>query len=146
VTFYTFQGDPTQAYVPERHTITWNPGARTLVDYMFVGTGAPPDTTYPGAPTRTLVLTSNVDPVPGTPIFSYYTWTSSGQVSPSVLLPTPLSAADAQRLVRISVQFKVMPNGNGTPSAKQATTLQNDVVARTVDPNASGGPGLPDCG
>jgi hypothetical protein len=67
-------------------------------------------------------------------------------VSPSLVLPTPLSVADAQRTVRIAVQFQVTPAGNGPHAAKQATTLQNDVFARTADPNASGGPGLPDCG
>jgi type II secretory pathway component PulJ len=146
VTFYSYQGDPTRSYVPERHTITWNPAARTLVDYRFVGTGAPPDTTYPGTPTRTLTLAKNVDPVAGAPIFRYYTWASSAQVSPSLALPTPLSAADAQRLVRIAVQFKVTPAGNGKHSAKQDTAMQNDVFARTADPNSAGGPGLPDCG
>jgi Tfp pilus assembly protein PilW len=146
VTFYTYEGDPTRSYIPERHTITWNAGARTLVDYVSVGTGAPPDTTYPASPSSTNTLLNNVDPVPGKPIFSYYTWTSSGQVNPTVALPTPLSAADAQRLVRISVQFKVTPNGNGAQSPRQTTSMQNDVFARTADPNAAGGPGLPDCG
>jgi hypothetical protein len=146
VTFHTYEGDPTRSYIPERHTITWNAGARTLVDYAFVGTGAAPDTTYPNSPSSTNTLLNNVDPVPGKPIFSYYTWTSSGQVSPSVALPTPLSAADTQRLVRITVQFKVTPNGNGVQSPRQTTSIQNDVFARTADPNAAGGPGLPDCG
>ena len=146
VTFYTFRGDPTQSYVPERHTITWNAATRSLVDYTFFGTGTPPDTTYPAAPSRINTLATNVDPVGTTPIFSYFTWTASGQVSPTVALPTPLSAADAQRLVRISVQFKVTPNGNGRPAPKQTTTMQSDVFARTADPNAPGGPGLADCG
>lgn len=148
VTFYTFEGDPMGAYVPERHTITWNAGPRTLVDYEFVGTGAAPDTVYPGTPTRTVTLADNVDPVPGTSIFSYYAWSASGQVLPSVLLPTPLSTADAQRTVRIAVQFQVTPDGNGANarSSKQTTALQNDVFTRTADPNASGGPGVSDCG
>lgn len=146
VTFYSYEGDPTKSYVPERHTITWNPATRSLVDYVFIGNGAPPDTTYPGTATRTITLAKNVDPVTGTPIFRYYTWASSGPVNPSLALPTPLSAADAQRLVRISVQFRVTPAGNGQHSAKQNTAMQSDVFARTADPNASGGPGLPDCG
>jgi Tfp pilus assembly protein PilW len=146
VTFYTFLGDPTVAYVPERHTITWNPATRSLVDYVFAGTGAPPDTTYPTQPTRTATLVSNVDPVGSTPIFSYYTWTSSGQVGPTQRLSTPLSAADMQRTVLVSIQFKVTPNGNGQTAARQATTIQTDVFSRTADPNTSGGPGLPDCG
>jgi prepilin-type N-terminal cleavage/methylation domain-containing protein len=148
VTFYTFEGDPTQAYVPERHTITWNSGPRTLVDYEFVGAGAAPDTVYPGTPTRTITLADNVDPVPGASIFSYYAWAASGQVLPSVLLPTPLSAADAQQTVRIAVQFQLTPDGNGAGarSSKQTMALQNDVFTRTADPNASGGPGAADCG
>lgn len=146
VTFYSFEGDPTNAYVPERHTITWNAASRTLVDYISAGNGAAPDTTYPANPTRTLELAHNVDPVAGAPIFSYYTWAASGPVSPSLALPTPLSAADAQRVVRVAVRFQVTPEGKGAHSAKNALALQNDVFARTADPNASGGPGLPDCG
>jgi type II secretory pathway component PulJ len=145
VTFYTFTGDPTASYIPERHTITYAPATRSLTDSVFSGTGTPPDTTYPATATRTGTLVTNVDPVAGQPIFSYYTWPASGTVFPSVLLPTPLSATDAGRAVRVQVQFKVTPNGNSTQRAKQATTIQNDVFARTADPNAVGG-GLPDCG
>jgi prepilin-type N-terminal cleavage/methylation domain-containing protein len=144
ITFYAFMG--AGAYSPDRHTITWNPATRQLVDYVFAGSGTPPNMTYPSTPTTTNPLVGNVDPVPGTPIFSYYTWASSGPVSASQLLPTPLSASDAQRTVRISIQFKVTPEGNSRASANQTTTIQEDVFARTADPNAAGGPGLPDCG
>jgi prepilin-type N-terminal cleavage/methylation domain-containing protein len=144
VTFYAFMG--TGAYSPDRHTITWNPATRQLVDYTFAGTGTAPNMTYPPAPTRTSTLVDNVDPAPGAPIFSYYTWAASGPVGATRLLPTPLSASDQQKTVRISVQFRVTPNGNSRPPANQTTTIQDDVVARTADPNAAGGPGLPDCG
>jgi prepilin-type N-terminal cleavage/methylation domain-containing protein len=145
VTFYTYLGGPT-GYSPERHTITWNPATRELTDYAFVGTGTPPNMTYPATATRTNTLLSNVDPVGTTPIFSYYTWTASGTVSPTVALATPLSAAGAQATVRIAVQFKVSPSGNAHPTVNQTTILQNDVFVRTADPNAAGAPGLPDCG
>jgi hypothetical protein len=144
VTFYMFTGSG--AYMPERHTITWNPATRELVDYAFSGTGTPPDLTYPATPTRTNTLLTNVDPIGNAPIFSYYTWTSSGQVAPTVQLPTPLSVADEVRTVRIAVQFKVSPSGNVKSSANQTTSLQNEVLVRTADPNAAGGPGLPKCG
>jgi prepilin-type N-terminal cleavage/methylation domain-containing protein len=142
ITFYSFMGRG--ALVPDRHTITWNPTTRTIVDYTYAGSGTAPNTTYPASPTRTRAVIAQADPVAGTPIFAYYAWSTTGAVAPSLALPAPLSTADAVRTVRVVVTFRVSPAGNSRSG--ETTTIQDEVLARTADPNLSSGPGLPDCG
>ena len=143
VTFYMFTGRGT--YAPEKHTLTWSSAAKTIVDSAYVGTGTAPTITYPVTPTRTLTVLSQVDQAAGAPIFSYYTWSASGPVAPSLLLVTPLSATDLPKVVRVVVQYRVDPAGK-TTGPTQSTTIQDEVFARTADPNQTGGPGLPNCG
>lgn len=142
ITFYAFTGRG--PLVPDRHTIAWSSATRSIVDSTYAGTGAAPNTVYPAAPTRTLAIVSQVDPAPNTPIFAYYTWSTTGMVVPSLLLAAPLSSADAARAVRVVVTFSVSPAGRS--SSGETTTLQDDAFARTADPDLAGGPGLPECG
>jgi Tfp pilus assembly protein PilW len=142
VTFYAFTGRGT--YAPEKHTIAWSATTKTLTDQSFVGTGTAPAIVYPGTPTRSHTLLSQVDQVAGTPIFSYYTWTTSGAVAPTLQLQAPLSATDAAKVVRIAVQFRVTPAGKSLSG--ETTTLQSEVFTRTADPDGAGGPGVGDCG
>ena len=142
ITFHAFTGQG--ALRPDRHTIAWSPASRSIVDATYVGTGTAPNTTYPASPTRTRAVLSQVEPAPGSPIFAFYTWSTSGAVSPSVPLTAPLSGTDAARVVRVVVTFRVSPAGR--TSSGETTTLQDEVLAHTADPNLPGGPGLPDCG
>jgi type II secretory pathway pseudopilin PulG len=142
ITFYTFTGKGT--YAPEKHTITWSSATKTIVDYTYVGTGSAPAITYPSMPTRANTVVSQVDQAAGAPIFSYYTWSASGSVIPSLALVAPLSNSDLPNVVRIVVQYRVDPGGKTTSG--QSTTLQDEVYAQTADPNQAGGPGLPKCG
>ena len=142
VTFYAFTGRGT--YAPEKHTIAWSATTKTLTDQAFAGAGTAPAIVYPGTPTRSHTLLSQVDQVAGTPIFSYYTWSTSGAVAPSLQLQTPLSATDAAKVVRIAVQFRVSPAGKS--QSGETTSLHSEAFSRTADPDGSGGPGLGDCG
>ena len=141
ITFYSFTGAGT--YLPVRHTIAYDPTTRAITDYSYAGSGTPPDMTYPSTPTATRVLLANATQVNGAPIFGYYAWTSSGTVAPTVALATPLSAADALRTVRVTVQFAAQPTGK--TSSPEATVLQDEVLSRTADPDGQTGPELPPC-
>lgn len=141
VTFYSFTG--TGPYSPERHTIQFDPQTRSIVDHVYVGQGTPPEMTYPAAPTRRRILLTDVVRAGEAPIFSYYAWTSSGSVVPSVQLATPLSAADAARTVRVVVQFRALPVGKTTSG--ESIVLQDEAFARQANPNAAGGPRTAQC-
>ncbi|HEX8075592.1 MAG TPA: prepilin-type N-terminal cleavage/methylation domain-containing protein [Thermoleophilaceae bacterium] len=142
IVFYSFTGRG--ALVPDRHAIEWSSTTESIVDRTYVGTGTAPNTTYPVSPTRTRTVVSKVDPAPGTPIFAYFAWSTTGTVEPSLPLAVPLTSVDAARAVRVVVTFRVSPAGKS--SSGETTTLQDEVVAHTTDPNMAGGPGLPDCG
>jgi prepilin-type N-terminal cleavage/methylation domain-containing protein len=141
ITFYSYTGSG--AYVPVRHTITYDPQSHTIVESDYSGTGAPPGTTYPAQPTATRTLLTDAWSVGTSPVFAYYAWSSTGTVAPSVQLPTPLTAADALRTVRVTVQFTAQPKDK--PTSVESTTLQDEVFSRTADPNGQSGPGLPPC-
>jgi Tfp pilus assembly protein PilV len=141
LTFYSFTG--TGAFAPEKHTIQWSSSARTIVDYAYVGQGTPPAMTYPAQPTRSRMLLSDVQQAGSAPIFSYYAWSSTTPVAPSVLLRTPLSTADAARTVRVTVQFRAFPAGKSTTG--ESIVLQDEAFARVANPNAASGPKTTQC-
>lgn len=141
ITFYSYTGSG--AYLPARHTIAYDPTTRKITEYDYAGTGTPPDMSYPATPTSTRTLLADAATVGGAPVFAYYAWTSSGTVAPTVSLPTPLSAADALRTVRVTIQFKAQPSGK--PNSVESTVLQDEVFSRTADPNGQSGPELPPC-
>ncbi len=142
VSFYTFTG--AGAFAPELHTIKWDTSTRTIVEYDYVGTGSPPNMTYSSTPTRTNTLLTDVTPLSNVPVFSYYTWSAGSPVTPSTPLTAPLSQSDEQNVVRIVVQFVTTPANH--PTSQQTTPLQDEVFARTADPNSSNGSNLPQCG
>jgi hypothetical protein len=141
VTFYSFEGDSARGFVPERHTITWNPGTRALIDYGFVGLGPAPGTTFPGSPTRTVTLAPAIAPAGGAPMFAYYAWSAGGRAGPSTRLPTPLSSIDAQRVVRIAVRFRARALGR----SKRTLDLRREVLSPAPDAGADGSSGMPNC-
>jgi Tfp pilus assembly protein PilW len=129
----TFYGDLTGgASDPERHTITYDPAAKTLTQYDHVGTGTWPNLTFAATPTRTATLLANTTAVSGTPFFTYYAFASNGTVS-STALPSPLSATDLPNVVRVGVSFVSQPRR--TAQAALNTTFQSQADVRTADAN-----------
>jgi prepilin-type N-terminal cleavage/methylation domain-containing protein len=141
VTFYSFTG--TGAYTPERHTITWDANARTIVDYTYVGQGTPPSMTFPATPTKSRLLLTEVVRSSNAPIFTYFSWTTDGTARATRQLTTPLSAADARQTVRVLVQFRVLPTRTG--QSAESTALVDEVFSRTADPNGNNGPTPAQC-
>jgi hypothetical protein len=118
---------------PERHRIAYDSATNKLTQFDYVGSGSWPDLVFPASPTRTYELLTDAAPVSGVPIFSYYAFTTSGTISPSVRLNTPLAQEDLPRVVRIAVSFVARPRRTNQPP--QSTTFQNQVDVRTADPN-----------
>jgi hypothetical protein len=135
VTFYSdLAGESAR---PDKRVVSYDATAKTLTDQLFQASGSAPSWTYPPSPTRTSVATGLV-PATGVPVFRYYAFTATPPATPTVLLPTPLSATDRARTVKISVSFVARPRRTST-DPKAETTFQNDVFVRTADPTAPGG-------
>ena len=136
ITFYTYLGDPTLSSVvrdpgtgqiyPEQHTLSWASNTITETDARV--TSFSPLTV--ASPYRTTTLLTNVVRPSNNKVFQY----SSGSVDTSQLTSTPLSAADRNSVKEISVGFKVLPTGVTDTSSKQATTFQDKVFWRAIDP------------
>jgi Tfp pilus assembly protein PilV len=141
VTFNAFTG--TGPYAPQLHTIAWNSQNNTITDSIYAGTGTPPAVTFPATPTRVDTLLTDVVPEPGTPVFSYYAFAPNPPVVPSVLEPTPLTAAAAANVARIAIRFVTRPTAR--PTSAQSTDMQDDVYVRTWNPNAPNGPSSVPC-
>jgi Tfp pilus assembly protein PilV len=117
---------------PERHTLTYDSTAGSLTEYDDVGTGTWPSMTWPGTPTRTSVLHSNISTVSGTPFFQYYGFASDGSIS-ATPFTTPVSSTNLSKIVRVSVNFVSQPRR--TQQAARYTTFQSEADNRTADPN-----------
>jgi len=144
VSLYVDLGD--EAYMPDRRTISVNGG--DLVEEVFEGTGTPPDRTFPSAPTNVRNILSDIQPMldaggSPAPYFRFFAFDSQTPATPTVQLPTPLSAEDAARVVRIQVAFR--ERGALSKDDRVDTDFQNAVTTRLADPTSPTTPRGPQC-
>jgi prepilin-type N-terminal cleavage/methylation domain-containing protein len=116
---------------PERRTLTYDPTTATISEQRYVR-GA---TGYPTSPTQTRQLATDVALIGTTPLFRYYGY-QGAPATPTQLLTTPLSATDRAKASKIDISFKMRPTGAAAAS-KQGTTLNDQVIARVIDPNSA---------
>jgi type II secretory pathway component PulJ len=131
VKFYSFMGGSGSAqYIPDIREIAWDTNTNSLVEKRWQGTGASPYTTWPSSPTSTRTLLSDVQPPPSNaPIFTYY---STGASTP---FSVPLSSSNAGNTSKVTITFRTYAQSKNISGP--TITLQNEVFARTADPNAS---------
>lgn len=116
---------------PHRFTLRLTAGSWWLDEY--VGTGTPPSLVWPSTPASSKLLLTGVTPTSGVPVLRYWAFGSTQPIQPDLLLPTPVSAADAARTVQISVAFVVSPDPRlGQPQSN--VTLRDAVYVRTATP------------
>jgi type II secretory pathway pseudopilin PulG len=135
---------------PMKRTITYVPplpsnpnGPGAITEAMYQGVNAPPNTTFPGTPTRTVTLLQNVVPAPATPVFQYYPFNFSGAPG---LNPTPLAvplvgpnivgqSETTDLAVDVRVSFLVRGTTTNNPNSNTyGSTFQSDVYTRVADP------------
>lgn len=154
IRFYNFTGGPSAAYRPVRREFAYDASALTITESVWTPDASSnfPALTYTGAP-RTKVIAENVLPTQvsgnNVPIFRYYAYPASGTLTPSVQLTAPLSAADAARAVMVRITLKARasrPGGRAPRAGTPTTSVTDDVLSPTADPNAITGAGAGDCG
>ena len=118
----------TNQVFPEQHTISYASNKISESDAKVTSFSP---LTVAGA-YRTTVLATNVV-LPNNKLFQYYAGSASGGVS-TTALTTPLSASDAASVVQIGVAYKVLPTKITNTSNPQATTFQDNVFFRSVNP------------
>jgi hypothetical protein len=128
VTFYSQLGDENS--VPQRRRLVHANG--TIAEQVFVGAGTPPNMTFPNNPSRARDLITNVTPVTGRPVFRYFAFTTDDPPTPTELLPTPLSAADMARTVRMGIAFVVSPLK--ARNSEVQSTFEDEIYSRKSDP------------
>lgn len=142
VTFYADLSSPDMARPTRRHTITYDPAARTLVQSDFYGVRQGNDLiAYPAQPSRMRLLAENVVPdTPGTPIFRYYAFDTSVPPRPvTELVPASSTASlagnDLARAVRVEISFRTLPPDAKQVDARGALLMRDDVYVRAADPD-----------
>ena len=119
--------------------MTYDPVKRTLAEQDFIGIRSGTTITYSATPDRKRALAEFVVPeTPTTPIFRYYAFDLSVPPRPALLLPTPLSASDRARTVRMEINFRALPppNTKGTATKSRGDALfRDDVYVRAADPD-----------
>jgi hypothetical protein len=111
----------------------------SIVETVWRGSGTPPNVTYPAQPWRTRTLVSDVQAVPGVPLFRYFAFQGTNPATPDLvqtapLNPEPHSTASnaAARTVKIAVAYEVLPSRS--QFTRTRTRFENFVYVRTSDP------------
>jgi prepilin-type N-terminal cleavage/methylation domain-containing protein len=111
-------GNNAAAFRPDQHTYQIANGA--ITDVMNAGVGTYPNVSFPTASPPRLIV-SSVSQQPGTPLFTYYAYQPNGTVDLTKALPTPLSAADLNRVVQIRIRFLTRPTDGSADKSVQAS-------------------------
>ncbi|HEX8157517.1 MAG TPA: hypothetical protein VF526_09035 [Solirubrobacteraceae bacterium] len=119
---------------PAIYTLVFDPLQRTISELRSNGTGAQPNTTWPSTPTSSRLLLSDVVATSGVPMFRFNAFDAATPPRPTVVLATPLSAADISRASRITISFTVRPTGRKQTTGL-ATNMQDEIDLRSADPN-----------
>lgn len=132
VTFFADLSDGSRP--TEMRTLTYSSTAGTITELRYAGVGASPNTSWPTAPTTTRVLVTNVVADTATPVFRFNAFDNANPPRPTIVLPTPLSAANIATATRITITYLVRPWGV-TAASRQSATLTDQVDLRSADPN-----------
>jgi prepilin-type N-terminal cleavage/methylation domain-containing protein len=141
VTFYSDLSNPADNEAPARHTLTYDPTAKTLVQTQYDGVRQGTNVVYPALPSRTRLLAENVVPDTGTaPIFKYYAYDTATPPRPVTELQpasstVSLPATDLARTVRIEINFRALPPNAKQADARGALLVRDDVYVRAADPD-----------
>jgi len=122
---------------PKRTQIGYSSGTRAITQSTWDGSGTEPTLTFPGA-ARSRTLLTDVDPEPSKPLFAYWAvrdGSGGAQLDP---ISAPVAAADLKRIARIDVAFVAHASGQLEPGANNASTIEDSVFTRSVDPSAAG--------
>jgi hypothetical protein len=76
----------------------------------------------------------NVGTYGGVPFLRYYAWQNGNPVLPTTLLPSPLSAANLGKPVKISLSFRTFAGRDFNRTDSGFTDLQGSVFVRAADP------------
>jgi Tfp pilus assembly protein PilV len=122
---------------PKQARLAYSSASRTITQSTWDGSGAEPTLSFPGAGRSETVLT-DVDSEPTKPIFSYWALRDgSGGTQLDELVP-PVAATDLNRIARIDIAFVAHASGQVEPGPNNASTIEDSVFTRSVDPNAAG--------
>jgi type II secretory pathway component PulJ len=131
VKFYSFMGSSGSAqFIPDIREISWDTNTNSLIEKRWQGSGASPYTTWPSSPTTTRTLLTDVQPPPSNaPIFAFY---STGASTP---FGVPLSSSNSSNTSKVTITFRTFAQSKNISGP--TITLQNEVFARTADPNGA---------
>jgi Tfp pilus assembly protein PilW len=129
--FYSNTGDDTQAPQKRRIYLT----GTALKEDVWQGTvNAAGAVTFQVNATSTRTLISPVVPLlDGTPVFSYWGFDANLPAAVNQVIPTPVSAVNAQKVVQVDISFVARPT-KATAASPRDTTFQQSVFFRTADP------------
>jgi prepilin-type N-terminal cleavage/methylation domain-containing protein len=138
ITFYADMANTT--FVPQKRDLTFASGAITQRDYNgTVATSGTIPYTFTATPSRTRVIADKLvlqtDKNGATiPFFTYFTFDAGNPVRPAQKLNVPLSAADAARVVQISVNFGALASRGGSSASLAGEPFTANIFVRTADP------------
>lgn len=123
---------------PDRYTLTYDSGARTITERRYDSSGTIPNLSFPASPSQTRVLAANVVPARAAdnsvlPIFRYFRYGSGGQVE-TTPMAVPVASSLANDAVRVIVAFQVVPQRTGVEDRRSAV-IEGQSALGTPDAN-----------
>jgi hypothetical protein len=115
------------APVPTLSVISLSGTTLSQTDYSWKE-GSAPFWVFNTTPASTTELMTNVVPITGKPLFSYYAY-GSGALSETAL-PTPLSELDASRTIQVGVAFQVGSGKKGYEEEATPARIQDSATFR----------------
>ena len=113
--------------VPTLSVISLSGSTLSQTDYSWKE-GTAPFWVFNTTPVSTTQLMTNVSPIAGKPVFSYYAY-GSGTLSETPL-PTPLSELDASRTIQVGVAFMVGSGKKGYAEESTPARIQDSATFR----------------
>jgi hypothetical protein len=120
----------------EKRVLRYDATAKRITEAVYRPGGTAAAITYPGTPTRTRTLLTNVEPVGSESLFRYYAYTAASATTAPALtqeLVNPTSASDLGRIARVDLHFTVRIKAGAI--AQSSFALRDQVYVRAANPN-----------
>jgi hypothetical protein len=127
--------------VPTLTKITYSDGTLTQRDYAWKSGAAPFWVFNEDTPSRTVLLSDRIAPIPSQPVFAYYGY-ASGAVSTTPLL-APLDEVSANKTIQVTVGFMASPNSGKAEDATPARMQGSASLRLTASSYNPAAPSMP---
>lgn len=138
VTFYADKNPSDSSVSPDKYMFSYSASAKTITETRWDAIGTEPSLKYATQPTSVKILVSNITQARDAgnaqqPVFSYYTFPTSGTTPASVA--APLTATTLKTITQVAIQFQPVTHLTGKEDARHSSSISGQAYLQTADPD-----------